>query len=323
MSVWDLPITNWESVTAAGDQVGKALLAAHRQFDRGWNKAHLRVLVNSLDQTKKCVVESENANPNTTKGLIGFDQSPWDDWLNVVRELVGQTFRYVFEIALTSKSDLYLRPPEFALVCSIFFAKSSLIECEGHPFSGFSVFFTGNAEAGTGRTCASLREEFKRSITDQVLDSYDDSVISLARREWNPPVSGSGIKVEESSTVIPTAPASEPPKLDELCTLVRRDVRSHKMIAFFYRALVPDIVRARHSPHSGNLSREDLKFFPIICKQKPELYPVLCQATVDEIDKYIFGIEGHINESTAAVQIIEARCGGVLKVGTIVRYTRS
>lgn len=323
MLVWDLPITNWESVTAAGDEVGNALIAARRQFVRAWNEAHLRVLTASLNHTKQRVVEAENANPSR-KELVGFDQSSWDEWLKVLRELVEKTFRDVFEITLNSKSELHLSPPEFALECSIFFTKSSLVECEGHPFGDFfAVFFAGHSEDGSGRNFISLREEFKRSITAQVLDLYDESVITLARRGWNPRAPESGAKVEESSAAVSKPPTPELLNLDEIRTLRRRDLRSHAMIRSVHRPLAADIVHARALKLSPNLLREDrMKLSLVLCKEKPELYPVLSQATVDEIDTYIFGSERHINESEAAVEIIKARCGGVLKLGTIKRYTR-
>ena len=95
------------------------------------------------------------------------------------------------------------------------------------------------------------------------------------------------------------------------------------MIRSVHRPLAADIVHARALKLSPNLLREDrMKLSLVLCKEKPELYPVLSQATVDEIDTYIFGSERHINESEAAVEIIKARCGGVLKLGTIKRYTR-
>jgi hypothetical protein len=231
----------------------------------------------------------------------------------------------VFEIALNSKSELYLPPPEFAMECSIFFTKSSLVECEGHPFGDFfSVFFAGHSEDGSGRTFASLREEFKRSITAQVLDLYDESVITLARRGWNPRAPESGAKVEESSAAVSKPPTLKLLNLEEIRTLRHRDLRSRTMISSVHRPLVADIVRARALKVSPNLPRDDSRELPLVlCKEKPELYPVLSQATLGEIDTYIFGSNRHINESEAAVEIIKARCGGVLKLGTIKRYTRA
>jgi hypothetical protein len=319
MALWDLAIVNWETITAAQYPVGHALVAAHGRFDRVWNEARRKMLATQL-HTKQRVVEEEQWTPGK-KGIVGFDQSSWDNWLKVVRELIEKTFRDVFEIAVKSKREFYLLPPEFATVCSIFFAKSSLIQCEGHPFGDFfSEFFVGRIEDG-GRTCASLREEFKYSISDQLLDLHNESRITLGRRGWNPPAPEPRKTVEDSSTDILIRPALALPQLEDLRTLGRRDLRSRAIIWSIYRALVVDVGRARDFA-PGDVLKEDLKkCFSIICRSNPGRYPVLSQAKNAEIDDYIFGTKRHILAGEAAVEIILARCN-VLKEGTIRRYTR-
>lgn len=323
MAVWDLALSfDWESVTAAEDQGGKALVAVRRQFVSVWNEAHHKALEASFERTKKRVADAENA--VLREELVGLDQSSWDAWLKEICALVRKTYRDVFEIALNSESKLFrLPPPHLAVECLIFFTKSSLVEGEGHPFGDFfSVFFAGHKEDGGRYTFTSLREEFKRSITAQVVDSYDESVIELARRGWKPPAPEPESKGEPASTAVPPPIVPELPKLEDLRTLGTRDSRTKAMIKSIFKPLAADIGRARDF-NSPNVPKGELKkYFLVVCREQRVRYPILSQASDEEIESFIFGSKGHYKIYDAALEIIEARCKAV-KPGCIKRYTRA
>ena len=320
MALWDLASLDWDRISTAEDQVSKALVAVRRQFVGVWNEAHQKALEASFERTKKRVAEAENA--GLREELVGLDQSSWDAWLNEICALVRKTYRDVFKIALNSESKLsLLPPPHLAVECSIFFTKSSLAEREGHPFGDFfSAFVAGHKEDGGTHTFAGLREEFKRSITAQVVDLYDESVIELARQGWKPPAPETGSKGEPASVPPPIVP--ELPKLEDLRTLGSRDSRTQTMIQSIFKPLAAEIGRARDFKLSGKvLSAELKKTFLALCRQEPRLYPILSQASEEEIESFIFGSKRHYKIYDAALEIIENRCKTV-KLSVLKRYTR-